>query len=73
MANLFTLTITDPGTFPSKAAEVAYIHRCLNETIKETGRGNGAVLSGSIVSYSNAGVPNSTLGSWSYTGTATKP
>jgi hypothetical protein len=70
---LFTVSITDPGTFPSKAAEVAYIHRCLNEVIKETGRGNGNVLSGTILSYNNAGVANSALGSWTYSGTATRP
>jgi hypothetical protein len=70
---LFTLTINDPGNLPSKSAETSYIARCLDETEKELGRGAGTVTSGSIISYSNAGVPNTSLGSWTYTGTATKP
>ena len=64
---LFTVTIDDPGTFPSKAAEVAYIHRCLDEVIKEVGRGQGNVTGGTILSTNNAGVPNSELGRWAYT------
>jgi hypothetical protein len=70
---LFTVSINDPGNFGTKSAEVAYIHRCLNEVIKEVGRGNGTVTSGTILSYNNAGVSNSALGTWAYLGTASRP
>jgi hypothetical protein len=43
------------------------------EVEKEFGRGNGTVTSGSIVGMSAAGVANSSLGSWTYTPSATKP
>jgi hypothetical protein len=69
---LLTITINDP-TMPSKAAEVAYIQRCLGTVLTELGRGNGNITAGTIVSYSNAGVPNSTLGAWTYVSSALRP
>jgi hypothetical protein len=69
---LLTITINDPG-LPSKSAEVAYCRRVLAEAEKEFGRGNGLTTSGNITSTSAAGVANTSLGSWTYTPSATKP
>jgi hypothetical protein len=69
--SLLTITINDP-TQPSKSAEVAYCLRVLDEVKKEIGRGNGYTTSGTILSTSAAGVANSSLGSWTYTSSATK-
>jgi hypothetical protein len=69
---LLTITINDPG-LPSKSAEVAYCRRAMAEVEKEFGRGNGTVTSGTIVGQSAAGLANTSLGSWTYTPSATKP
>lgn len=69
---LLTITVNDPG-MPSKSAEVAYALRALDHVRTELGRGNGNTTSGSIIGVSNAGVPNTSQGSWTYTPSATKP
>lgn len=69
---LIIITINDPA-MPSKAAEVAYIDRCLATVKTEIGRGNGNINTGNIISYNNAGVPNSTLGTWTYVSSASRP
>jgi hypothetical protein len=69
---LLTLSINDPG-MPSKSAEVAYIRKCVETALTEIGRGNGNTTSGTIVGQSAAGVANTSLGSWTYTPSATKP
>jgi hypothetical protein len=69
-----SVTINTPATaFVSKASEVAFIENALLIAATEIRRGTGAVTSGTIV----GAVPNATatasLGSWTYTPSATGP
>lgn len=66
----FTITVS-AQTFDKQSAEVAYIRRVLDLAAAEIGRGLGMTTSGTIVGVSPAGVPNTSLGSWSYTPGAT--
>jgi hypothetical protein len=69
---LLVISINDPG-LEKKSAEVAYARYALGIAEKEFGRGNGTVGSGSIIGMNAAGVANATLGTWTYTTSATKP
>jgi hypothetical protein len=71
---LLTVTINNAATaFDRKTAELGFIAYALNEVEKELGRGNGTVLSGTILGVSPAGVANTSLGSWTYTPAASNP
>lgn len=65
-----TITATNPGR---KSSEVAFAKYAVEEAMKEFGRGNGTVTSGTIVGTNAAGTPNTSLGSWSYTAFASNP
>jgi hypothetical protein len=69
---LLTVTINDP-LLDRKSAEVAYIKRALDEVVKEVGRGNGTVTSGTILSYTTSLNAPTALGSWTYTPSAGNP
>jgi hypothetical protein len=69
---LLTVTINDPS-LQKRSSEVAYAIGAINTVIKELGRGNGNVTSGSIIGQSSAGAPNTALGSWTYTPAAANP
>jgi hypothetical protein len=69
---VLTLTIADQ-TFDKKSAEVAYLAHVLDLLKTEIGDGQGTRTSGNIVGTNPAGVPNTSLGSWTYTPSATKP
>jgi hypothetical protein len=69
---VFTITINDP-VFEKKSSEVAYLERVLDIVKAEIGRGRGTVTSGIITGTNQAGVANSSLGSWSYMASGTKP
>jgi hypothetical protein len=66
---LLVITINDPGV-DKKSAEAAYAKRAVDEAIKEFGR---IITSGTILSRSASGVSNTSLGSSTYTSTASKP
>ena len=68
----FVVTVSDQA-FDKKSAEVAYIARVLDTIRNELVRGQGTVTSGSVIGVSPAGVANTSLGSWTYTPSATKP
>jgi hypothetical protein len=70
--SLLTITINDPG-LKTKSAEIAFARRALATVETELGRANGNTTSGSIVGQSATGVPNTSLGSWTYTPSATQP
>jgi hypothetical protein len=70
--SIFVLSINDPS-IASKHAEVAFIRRAVDEAMREIGRGNGTVTSGSIIGQSATGVPNTSLGSWTYSPSASLP
>ena len=69
--SLLTITINDPG-LQKKSSEVAYAMKALEHVMTELGRGNGSVTSGAITGQNSAGQTVS-LGSWTYTPSATLP
>jgi hypothetical protein len=69
---VLTITIVDPA-FDKKSSEVAYLVGVLRTLENELGRGQGTVTSGTIIGTNAAGVPNTSLGSWTYTASASKP
>jgi hypothetical protein len=69
---VLTITIVDQA-FDKKSAEVAYLQRVLDTLKNELGRGQGNITSGTILGTNAAGVANTSLGSWTYTPSATKP
>jgi hypothetical protein len=65
-AVLMNITIDLPPTQLSRSARVAYALHAL-ETVKlELGRCGGNDSTGSIIGQDSAGVPNQSLGSWSF-------
>jgi hypothetical protein len=70
--SVLTITINDPS-FEKKSSEVAYLQRVLHLLKNELGRGRGTVTSGNIVGTNAAGTPNTSLGSWSYSASGSKP
>lgn len=66
MANIFTLTVTDTGK-ETKAQEVQQVARALAIAAHDVRVAGGAVTSGNIVD-DGAKV----IGSWTYTGSASK-
>lgn len=69
--SVLTVTIVDPS-FDKKSAEVAYLLNVLELLQTELGRGRGVTTSGSIIGVSSTGVANTSLGSWTYTPSASK-
>jgi hypothetical protein len=69
---VLTVTIVDQA-FDKKSAEVVYLQRVLDTLKNEIGRGQGNVTSGTILGTNAAGTPNTSLGSWTYTSSASKP
>lgn len=70
--SLLVVTINDPS-LDKKSAEVAFAAYAVAEAMKEFQRGNGTRLSGTILGVNGAGTANTSLGSWTYTATATTP
>ena len=66
MANIFTLTVTDNGK-DTKQAEVQQVSRALDLALHDVRSRGGGATSGTM--YDDKGV---VLGTWSYTGSATK-
>jgi hypothetical protein len=69
---LLVISINDQ-TMNRKSAEVAFAKYAAEEALKEFGRGNGTITSGTILGVSGAGVANTSLGSWTYTPSAANP
>ena len=70
--SVLTITIVDQA-FEKKSSEVAYIRKVLDVLATEIGRGQGTITSGTIIGQNAAGTPNSSLGSWSYSASGSKP
>jgi hypothetical protein len=68
---LLTITINDPG-LQKKSAEVAFALKALGHVETELGRGNGSATSGTVTGQNASGATVS-LGSWTYTPSATLP
>jgi hypothetical protein len=69
---VFTVTIVDQS-FDKKSSEIGYLLRVLDHLKNELGRGLGTATSGTIIGTNAAGVPNTSLGSWTYIPSASKP
>jgi hypothetical protein len=69
---VFVATFVDQ-VFDKKSSEVAYLIGVLQTIEKELGRGQGNVTSGTVLGVNAAGVANTSLASWTYTPSATKP
>jgi hypothetical protein len=70
---VLTLTINTPATpFGARSAEVAWLEYCLLTATVELRRAAGNQTSGTIVGTTPAG-PAASLGSWTYTPTASNP
>lgn len=69
---LLVISINDQ-TMNRKSAEVAFAATAVITAMKEFGRGEGTITSGTILGVSGAGVANTSLGSWTYTSTAPNP
>jgi hypothetical protein len=63
--SVLVISINDPS-FEKKSSEIAYLLRVLHLLKNELGRARGTVTSGTIIGTSQAGVANSSLGSWTY-------
>jgi len=70
--SVFTISFNDPA-FDKKSSEVAYIAKTLDLVKNELVRAGGAVTSGTILGVNHLGVANTSLGSWTYTPSASKP
>jgi len=68
---VLTITINDPS-FEKKSSEAAYLRRVLEIAAQEIGGAQGTKTSGSIIGVSQAGVANTSLGSWIYSSSASK-
>jgi hypothetical protein len=69
---VFTCTFVDQF-FEKRSSEVGYIAKLLEIAAAELQRNQGDKTSGSIIGTNAAGVPNTSLGSWSYTPSGTLP
>jgi hypothetical protein len=69
---VLTITIADQG-FDKKSSEIAYLQRVIDTLKTEIGRGQGTVTSGTIIGQNPAGIANSSLGSWNYASSGSKP
>ena len=71
---VLTITINDPSpAFQRKSSEVTWLVGVLQKIEQEIGRGRGTVTSGTIIGTSAGGTPNTSLGSWIYAPSASKP
>jgi hypothetical protein len=70
--SILTIAINDPS-LKKKSAEVAFCAQAVAVAMTEFQRGNGTVTAGNIVGMSGAGAANTSLGTWTYTPTATSP
>ena len=69
-----SLSITiSSQTFDRKSSEVGYYARVLELIINEIMRGQGTVTSGTVNGVHPSGAANTSLGSWTFTPTATNP
>ena len=72
MSTCLTVTL-NAYTFDRLSAEVAWIDAALDTVVKEITQQRGNRTSGNIIGQTPNGVPNTSLGSWTYTPSASKP
>jgi hypothetical protein len=69
---VLVITIVDQA-FDKKSSEIAYLQKVLQIVESELGRGQGNVTSGTILGTNAAGAANTSLGSWNYASSGSKP
>jgi hypothetical protein len=70
---VFTMTLVDQ-TFDKKSAEVSYIAKVLHLAAAQLQRSGGASSAATTILGTNqAGTPNSNLGTFTYTASASNP
>jgi hypothetical protein len=69
---LLTISITDPG-LDTKHAEIAFARYALGIATSELGKANGNATTGTIFGAGATPGGPASLGSWTYTPSATKP
>ena len=72
MSTCLTITL-NAYSFDRLASEVAWIDAALDTVVKEIAQQRGNKTSGTIIGQTPSGVANTSLGSWTYTASATKP
>jgi hypothetical protein len=71
---VFAITINDQtGHFEHRCSEVSFICKCLEIACAELQRNQGDLASGGIIGMNPAGLANQSLGSWSYSASASLP
>jgi hypothetical protein len=78
MSTMMSITINAPATatataLDKKSSEVAFVRKAVDTAMTEFGRGNGTVTSGAILGNDTQGNANTSLGSWTYTASASNP
>jgi hypothetical protein len=69
---VMVITIVDQ-VFDKKSAEAGYLAKVCEIAAAEIQRGQGATTTGSIKGTNAAGTPNTALGAWTYTPSASNP
>jgi hypothetical protein len=69
---VLTITINDQ-VFDKKSAEVQWLARVLLRAASDIQKKQGTVTSGTMNGVSATGTPNTSLGSWTYTPSASNP
>ena len=71
---MVALTVTfNSYTFDKWSSEVAFFQNALKLVENELGRAKGTASSGNIIGVSPAGVANTSLGSWTFSPSGSKP
>jgi hypothetical protein len=70
LSSLLLVNIATPPTQLSRRARVDYACRALQLVIQELSAGGGNNSSGDVIGQDSAGVPNQSLGSWSFDASA---
>jgi hypothetical protein len=69
---VLSVSVTDP-VFDRKSAEAQYLARVLHQIATNLQANQGTVTSGTVLGTSSAGVTNTTVATYTYTSSATKP
>lgn len=69
---VLVITLVDQ-VFDKKSAEAAYLAQTLQRAAQEIQKKQGTLTSGTMLGTNAVGTPNTALGSWTYTSSASNP
>ena len=69
-SSLMIINIATPPTQMSRRARVDYAQRAVLLALQELAHSGGNISSGDVIGQDSAGVPNQSLGSWSFNASA---